>query len=501
MYPLFLGKNLINDKVRYEYTSLEVKNMKTLSKKTKATVLTFLIGCLCSSFALAETKKTYVTTEEENFIKNYFKSALNGELKEEQTPAPSKPEEDSVEMITENYVPQITVTPTQDVKIKNKSAEQYISLLRQLEKEIQNIKDEKTKALNQLEANNKLEVKAAIQEIEKSATQGFVEKDADFNARKKALKEQAMKTLNQKLEQEKQKISLSYDQMTQNRTIEKDTLEKELNQIYFSEPADVVIGEFFRETAQSTLQYFPVEISNANLKLNGYKSRLEIEKADETKALYINENKNNFTARVIYKVDVKNNYKLNLVAAEVIDKNGDKVLKRFEDFTYKVEPAKTVQKENTKKTAKKSKKRERYVNSLCNELIVACKNNFSTDFNDIFLDLQYLPFCLNKGHYALKLGGGISFNDEHEITALVKNGLSFKKISLDIGTGVVFHDFDFDFKNAGYVVSAELDWHIKNSLGINVAYTPAELRVKDNTLQAEWKHTVLIGISFTGLYF
>lgn len=477
--------------------------MKT-SKKTKATIL---IGCLCLFALGAETKKAYVTPEEQKVIDNYFYAAVNGELEEDKSPDFPKQEEDSAETISydiyesEETVYQISATSVQNVKIEKKSAEQYISLLNQLEKEIQTIKDEKAKALNQLEAKNKLEVKAKLQEIEDTTVQGFTERNSEYSARLKKIKEAAIKASNEKLEQDKQKISLSYDQTIQNRTIEKDTLEKELNQIDFSEPADLVIGEFFRETAQSTLQYFPVEISNAKLKLNGYKGRLEIEKGDENKALYINENKNNFAGRVVYKVDVKNNYKLNLVAAEVIDKNGDKVLKRFEDFTYKVEPAKTVQKEDTKKTAKKSTKRERYVNSLCNELIVSGKNDFSTGFKDICLDIQYLPFCLYNGHYTLKVGGRMSFNDDYEITALVKNGLSFRKISLDIGTGVVFHNFDFDFKNASYVVSGEIDWHIKNYWGINLAYTPAEFRIKNNSLQAEWNHTVSIGIAFTGMYF
>ena len=481
--------------------------MKTvITKKTKATIL---MGCLCLSFALAETKtkKTYITAEEQKVIDNYFMAALNGELEEEQNSAPPKKEEEPVEMISDenfeskNSVPQITVTPIQDVKVEKKSAEQYISLHKQLEKEIQNIKDEKTKALNQLESKNKLEVKAKLKEIEETTSQDFTERDSDYFARLKKIKEAAIKASNENLEQEKQKISLSYDQTIQNRTIEKTTLEKELNQIDFSEPAELIIGEFFRETAQSTLQYFPVEISNAKLKLNGYKGRLEIEKNDNAKGLYINQNKNNFTARVIYKVDVKNNYKLNLVAAEIIDPNGDKVLKRFQDFTYKVEPIKTVQKEDTKKPSKRTTNRERYVNSLCNELIISGKSDVSTGGNDICLNIQYLPFCLFNGYYTLKVGGGMSFNDEYEITALVKNGLSFRKISLDIGTGVVFHNFDFDFKNVGYIVSGEIDWHLKKSWGITLAYIPAEFRVKDNNLQAEWNHTVSIGIAFTGMYF
>ena len=334
--------------------------MKTvITKKTKATIL---IGCFCLSFALAETKgkKTYITPEEQTAIDNYFYAALNGEFEEEKTTASPEQEEPSVETISdetfksEDYVAQVTVTP---IQVEKKSAEQYISLLKQLEKEIQDIKDEKTKSLNQLESKNKLEVKAKLQFIEETTSQGFTERDSEYSDRLKKIKEVAIKTANENLEQQKQKISLSYDQAIQNRTIEKNTLEKELNQIDFSEPADLVIGDFFRETAQSSLQYFPVEISNAKLKLNGYKGRLEIEKADEKKALYINENKNDFTARVIYKVDVKNNYKLNLVALEVIDKNGDKVLKRFQDFTYKVEPEK-MYKRKKQKRLQETKRRE-----------------------------------------------------------------------------------------------------------------------------------------------
>ena len=354
--------------------------MKTvITKKTKATIL---IGCFCLSFALAETegKKTYITPEEQKAIDNYFYAALKGELEEEKTTASPEQKDDFVETISdetfesEEYVAQVTVTPIQDIKIEKKSAEQYISLLKLLENEIQSIKGEKAKALNQLEAKKKLEVKAKLQEIENTSIQGFTERDSEYSARLKKVKEAAIKAANEQLEQDKQRITLAYNQTIQNREIEKNTLEKELNQIDFTEPADLIIGEFFRETAQATLQYFPVEISNAKLKLNGYKGRLEIEKGDETKALYINENKNNFVARVIYKVDVKNNYKLNLVAAEIIDKNGDKVLKRFQDFTYKVEPEKNVQKEETKKATKNKKKRERYVNSLCNELIISGKN-------------------------------------------------------------------------------------------------------------------------------
>ena len=477
--------------------------MKTIiSKKTKATIL---IGCLCLSFALAESKKTYITPEEQKAIDNYFNAVLNGDREEKQTPTTPKQGEEPAEMLlddtfgSKDYVPQITVTPIQDVKVEKKSAEQYISLLKQLGNEIQDIIEEKNKALNQLEAKNKLEVKAKLQEIEDTTFQGFTERDSEYSARLKKIKEAAIKTANEKLEQEKQKTSLSYDQTIRNREIEKNTLETELNQIDFSESADLVIGEFFRETSQSTLQYFPVEISNAKLKLNGYKGRLEVEKGDENKALYINNNKSNFTARIIYKVDIKNNYKLNLVAGEVIDKNGDKVLKRFEGFAYKIESGKSVQKEDKKKTEKKSKKRERYVNSFCNEFILSAKNDFNTGFKDICLDVQYLPFCLYNGHYTLKVGGGISFNNDYEITVHVKNGWSFRKLSLDLGSGVVFHNLDF--KNAGYVISAEMDWHIKNFWGVNVAYTPAEFSLKGNNLWAEWKHTVSIGIAFTGVYF
>ena len=95
----------------------------------------------------------------------------------------------------------------------------------------------------------------------------------------------------------------------------------------------------------------------------------------------------------------------------------------------------------------------------------------------------------------------MSFNDEYEIRALVKNGLSFKKISLDLGTGVVFRNFDFGFKNASYIVSAEMDWHVTDAWGINIGYTPAEFSIKNNNLQPEWNNTVSIGIAFTGMYF
>lgn len=373
--------------------------------KVSKIITALLLVCyfFSSASVFAENKKSVTTVEERKQIEEYFVKALNGELENGKG---DKVEETSSEVLetvqgkTLNVVERYTPTDSlQEVKAERKTAEQYISLLKKLDKEIGKIADDKKKTLAKLEADAKAEIKASYQEIEETTVQKFTERDADFAARKKGLKYAAMKTVNNKLEQEKQKTSLSYDQAMQNRVIEKNTLEKELTQIEFFEPATLAIGEFFRETSQSTLQYFPVEISNTRLSLNGFKGRLEIEKEDEEKALYINKNKANFKARVIYKVDVKNDYKLTLLAAEVIDKNNDKVLKRFEDFSYKVEPVKS--KEETKKTVKKSKKRERYVNSLCNELIVSANNNFCNGFNNVCVNVQYLPLCLYNNHYSL----------------------------------------------------------------------------------------------------
>lgn len=471
--------------------------------KVSKIITALLLACyfFSSASVFAENKKSVTTVEERKQIEEYFVKALNGELENGKG---DKVEETSSEVLetvqgkTLNVVERYTPTDSlQEVKAERKTAEQYISLLKKLDKEIGKIADDKKKTLAKLEADAKAEIKASYQEIEETTVQKFTERDADFAARKKGLKYAAMKTVNNKLEQEKQKTSLSYDQAMQNRVIEKNTLEKELTQIEFFEPATLAIGEFFRETSQSTLQYFPVEISNTRLSLNGFKGRLEIEKEDEEKALYINKNKANFKARVIYKVDVKNDYKLTLLAAEVIDKNNDKVLKRFEDFSYKVEPVKS--KEETKKTVKKSKKRERYVNSLCNELIVSANNNFCNGFNNVCVNVQYLPLCLYNNHYSFKAGGGISFNNDYEIMAIIKNGLNFKRLSLELGTGIVFSNFNF--KEMEYVASTEMELRFTDYFGINIAYMPADFSFANNKVNADWKHTISVGLTLTGMYF
>lgn len=473
-----------------------------MNKVSKIITALLLFGCLFSSSSVfAENKKFVTTVEERKQIEEYFVKALNGELETEKDDEAEENTPEALEVVQEktpNVVERYTPTDSlKEVKIERKTAEQYISLLKGLDKEIATITSEKKKALAKLEADAKAEIKARYQEIEETTVQKFTERDADFAARKKGLKDAAMKAVNNRLEQEKQKTSLSYDQTIQNRMIEKNTLEKELTQIEFFEPAALTIGEFFRETSQSTLQYFPVEISNTRLSLNGFKGRLEIEMGDEEKALYINENKVNFTARVIYKVNVKNDCKLTLLAAEVIDKNNDKVLKRFEEFSYKVEPVKS--KEETKKTVKKSKKRERYVNSLCNELIVSARNNFTNGFNDVCVNVQYLPLCLYNNHYSFKAGGGISLNEDYEIITVIKNGLNFKRLSLEFGTGIVFKNFNF--KEIDYVASAEMELRFTDCLGMNIAYMPADFSFANNKVNAYWKHTVSVGLTFTGMYF
>ena len=477
-----------------------------MNKDSKIITTLLLVGCLFSSaFVFAENKRpvNHTTAEERRQIEEYFVKVLNGELETEITDPIEENLPEAFEVVQEKkriYTNRYTTAESiQDVKVEKKTAEQYIILLKELDKEIESIESDKKKALAQLDADVKAEIKVSYQEIEETTVQKFTEKDADFATRKKGLKEAAMKTANNKLEQEKQKLSLSYDQTIQNRQITKETVMKELKQIEFIEPCEIVIGDFFRE---NTPQYFPVIITCTKLDLNAYKGRLEIEKNDETKALYIEHNRENFEGRVIYRVDIQNNLKLKLIAAEILDKNGDKLVKRFEDFSYKSEVAKTSQaeKENKKKAKeKKYRKRDRYTNSVSNELIVSANNNFCNDFNDMCVNVQYLPLCLYNNHYLLKVGGGISFNNNYEIMAVVKNGLNFKLLSLELGTGIVFRDFNF--REIKYLLSAETEFRFTDYLGMNIAYRPADFCIKNNNVNTDWKHTVSFGLTLTGMYF
>ena len=95
----------------------------------------------------------------------------------------------------------------------------------------------------------------------------------------------------------------------------------------------------------------------------------------------------------------------------------------------------------------------------------------------------------------------MSFNENFNITAIVKNGLNFKKMAFDFGVGIVFSKFDFDVRNASLFASAEIDWHITEFCGLNIAYIPAKICLKNSNIQNNFIHSVSIGITFTGLYY
>lgn len=462
-----------------------------ISKKIEAC---FFIGCLCISFVLAENKTSYVTLEEEKVIDDYFYAVLNAKVEERETN--NNLEENTIVLVDNVYQKPLQF---QEEKVENKSAEKYVEYLREFVKEIELLNIEKEKTLKQLESQSKKKLELRIKEVETETIQGFTEKDSDFYLRVKNNKEDVIQAEQKRLEQEIQRVSIHFGKMIENITIEKERLETELLKIEFRESAELIIGDFVREVSDSTLQYFPMEITNLKLGVNKYKARLEVPKGAEDYALYINNKKENFTAQVIYTIDLKNNYDFILVAIEIFDKTSDKLIKRIENFSYKEDFVEFTHKESSKKNTEK--KRERYINSICNELIISGKNNFSSDFRELCIDVQYLPFCLYTGNYVLKFGCGMSFNENFNITAIVKNGLSFKKMAFDFGVGIVFSKFDFDVRNASLFASAEIDWHITEFCGLNIAYIPAEICLKNSNIQNNFIHSVNIGITFTGLYY
>ena len=115
------------------------------------------------------------------------------------------------------------------------------------------------------------------------------------------------------------------------------------------------------------------------------------------------------------------------------------------------------------------------------------------------MNVQYLPLCLYNNHYSFKAGGGISLNEDYEIITVIKNGLNFKRLSLEFGTGIVFKNFNF--KEMDYVASAEMELRFTDCLGMNIAYMPADFSFANNKVNANWKHTVSVGMTLTGMYF
>lgn len=521
----------------------------------------------------------FVATEEDKQeLLNYVDAVLSGDVEIEIIS--STPElTDEIEKKTDQKEI-FTNTPILSDQTKSderKSAEQYITLLKELEQEIKDIEEEKNLALIKLESAIKAELKTKIDEIESETKQGFTERDADFIARRSTLKKNLTQSVNQRLEQEKTKLILSFEPKISNRLIQKDTLSEELKKIDFSEPCEIVVGEFYRE---STPQFFSVQITCKSLDLD-YKGKIEISSNDEARALYIYNNKNNFSGRVIYKVDV-GNYKKNLMAAEIIDTN-DKLIKRFDlssknarqdrlaqvrkgigegeyaqaitalNALLKTNPndaeANALLKEvqdkqksasdaaNTAKsstssaatkpststapktssstssttsksttssstsTPSKNKAKSRYEDSICTECIIYVDDNLTGDLKNFHTEIQFLPFCLYKNFYVLKIGGGVifNFNDGCEIEVLAKNGANFPMLSLEFGTGVIIHKGDF--YNTGLVFSTEIDFHITNLIGLNIKCEPVEFSFENSNFNADWKNTIAIGITFSGLLF
>ena len=547
----------------------------------KKIVSLIFAGCFFTVVVGAEKKSavSYPSAEELREVEDQFKNDLNEILSSDcepifDTTRKSEQQEISQEESSEPVPVKNDLEIVQQVKVEKKTAEQYITNIKEIDAEINSIAEQKKMALALLEDKANQEKQTKSKEIEETTVQRFTERNAEFLDRKKELKNSAIQAININLDREKTRINSSYDQMTKNRKITKETILEELSHMVFVDPCEIQVGDFYREAMP---QYFSLVINCPKLNLNAYKEWIEIELHDETKALYIEHNKSSFKGKVFYSIDIANDYSLKLLAVEIVDAM-DCLVKRFEKFEYKSEsekktspqktqkkdePAKTVVPEAEKKTspqkaqqslrkdessktvspeAKKepssqkapsSKKdepaktvlpekrtslrdvnpqaKEESTKSFFNQVIVSFKNDFSTgfDFSNAAVNLQYLPFCMLLKNYSLKVGAGVSLNDQENITLLVKNGLyvdffakncieDYPPFVLDVVTGVIFKGSNLE--NVGYIVSAEIDFRLPNCFGLDIAYTPAEFSFQNNALNCNVKHWVSVGVTLTSQY-
>lgn len=463
--------------------------MNNNSKRFKATVL-IMAGCFFANAVFAQENPKYRTSAaEKKQIEDYFLGVLNGDIVVEKNSKQFEEKEVEVQEVVEELQPEIMKKDLQEIqasKVETKSSEQYIALLKELNIELKEIQLEKKRVLKKLEDESEVLRKSKFREIDNNLSQGFTEKDSEFLQRKKSQKESASQELTEKLDQVKKKTTLEYDTIINNKFTTIESLKKELSQISFVEQCSVQVGDFFKEC---TPQYFVVTISCNKLNLNNWKGKLEIEKTGaEQRALFIQNNKQSFSSRAIYRVDITDDdYKLIVIAVELIDESG-KLIKRFEDFDCKPSDEK---KEVNHFSGKKKQK-----TVVGNELSVSGKMVMHD--NSMFTNVEFLPLCITRNNYSFKIGGDICFAiQDYELSAYLKNGLDFKRVGIGIASGVIFRD---GLKDLSYVLAGEFDLHISKAFGLSFSYAPCEFTFENKKINCEAKHVIKVGTTFSARY-
>ena len=465
--------------------------MNNNSKRFKATVL-IMAGCFFANAVFAQENPKYRTSAaEKKQIEDYFLGVLNGDIVVEKNSKQFEEKEVEVQEVIENQQQEVLKKDVQEIpapKVESKSSEQYIALLKALNNELKEIQLEKKRVLKKLEDESEVLRKSKFREIDNNLTQGFTEKDSEFLQRKKSQKESTSQELTEKLIQAKKKTSLEYDTIINNKLTTIESLKKELSQISFVEPCSVYVGDFFKEC---TPQYFIVTICCNKLNLNNWKGKLEIEKTGaEQRALFIQNNKESFSGRAVYRVDVTDDdYRLIAIAVELMDESG-KLVTRFEGFDCK--PSDEKQEVNHFDRKKKPKI------VAGNELTVSGRMVVHDKTCDMATNVEFLPLCITRNNYSFKIGGDICFdNQDYELSAYLKNGLDFKKVGIGLASGVILRD---GLKDLSYVLAGEFDLHITKAFGLSFSYAPCEFTFENKKINCEAKHVIKLGTTFSARY-
>ncbi len=465
--------------------------MNNNSKRFKATVL-IMAGCFFVNAVFAQENQKYrASAAEKKHIEEYFLGVLNGDIVVEKNSKQIEEKEVEVHEVVEELQPEIMKKDVQEIQVlkaETKSSEQYIALLKELNIELKEIQLEKKRVLKKLEDESEILRKSKFREIDNNLSQGFTEKDSEFLQRKKSQKESTSQELTEKLNQAKKKKTLEYDTVMNNKLTTIESLKKELSQISFVEPCSVNVGDFFKEC---TPQYFVVNICCNKLNINNWKGKLEIEKPGaEQRALFIQNNKDSFSGRAVYRVDVTDDdYRLIAIAVELIDESG-KLVTRFEGFDCK--PSDEKQEVNHFDRKKKPKI------VAGNELSVTGKIVIHDNSCDMATNVEFLPLCITRNNYSFKIGGDICFdNKDYELSAYLKNGLDFKKVGIGLASGVIFRE---GFNDLSYVLAGEFDLHISKAFGLALSYAPCEFTFANKRINCEAKHVIKVGTTFSARY-
>lgn len=465
--------------------------MNNNSKRFKATVL-IIAGCFFANAVFTQENPKYRTSAaEKKQIEDFFLGVLNGDIVVEKNSKQVEEKEVELQEVVEEQQIEVMKKEVQEIsasKIESKSSEQYIAFLKELNTEIKDIQLEKKHVLKNLEDEFEVLRKTKFRELDNNLTQGFTEKDSEFLQRKKSQKESTSQELTEKLIQAKKKTSLEYDTIINNKLTIIESLKKELSQISFVEPCSVHVGDFFKEC---TPQYFVVTICCNKLNLNNWKGKLEIEKAGaEQRALFIQNNKQSFSGRAVYRVDVTDDdYRPIAIAVELIDESG-KLVTRFEGFDCKPSDEK---KEVNHFSGKKKQK-----TVAGNELTVSGKMVIHDNSCDMATNVEFLPLCITRNNYSFKIGGDICFeNQNYELSAYLKNGVDFKRVGIGIASGVIFRE---GVNDLSYVLAGEFDLHISKAFGLSLSYAPCEFTFANQRMNCEVKHVIKLGSTFSARY-